>query len=51
MVKKSVKVTLDNIEFEIKSSDYSDNLNIHFNTIDSNLYVLVDKMNTDDFVR
>lgn len=52
-VKKSLKVTLDNIKSEIKSSDYSDDLNIHFNTIDNNLYVLVDNVieYTDDFVR
>ena len=53
MVKKSFKVTMDDIKFGLKSSGCSKELYEHLNTVDSNLYVLVDNVMeyTDDFVR
>lgn len=53
LVKKSLKVTLDDIDFSLKSSSCSKKLYEHLNTVDNNLYVLVDNViqYTDDFVR
>ena len=53
LVKKSLKVTLNDIDFGLKSSGCSKELYEHLNTVDSKLSVLVDNAieYTDVFVR
>lgn len=53
LVKKSLKVILNDIDFGLKSSDCNKELYEHLNTVDSNLYVLVNNAieYTDVFVR